>query len=329
MKQALLVLILMGFVPSSQNVCAQSYDAHIGIQTDTRRNLSFEQVPTFAPKNRVKYLEMLSLQLGPKITEFKNGVPVSNLSGVRGSEKLYRLSVPPGASDLILTIAGGTGDADLYVKFGGSPTTSSYDCRPLISGNNETCSMATAKAGYWYVLIRGYKDYSGLTLFGSYLVSPPTGGIELIQNGGFEGGSSPWVLSPGTTYLVSSTSSRGGSGGHVALGQAHSTTRTAYQQFTIPNTATSAKLTFFLSVASEETRGSYQWDKLFVEVRNSSGSLLSTLAVFSNLNKGVNYIKKGDFSLWNYRGQTVRVQFRATNDSSMVTNFRIDDVSVK
>ena len=33
---------------------------------------------------------------------------------------------------------GGTGDGDLYVRFGSQPTTSAYDCRPYASGNAET-----------------------------------------------------------------------------------------------------------------------------------------------------------------------------------------------
>ena len=51
----------------------------------------------------------------------------------------------------------GTGDADLYVRFGAAPTTTSYNCRPYRTGNNETCSL-TVPAGQTkaYVLVRGY-----------------------------------------------------------------------------------------------------------------------------------------------------------------------------
>ena len=63
---------------------------------------------------------------------------------------------------------GGTGDADLYVKFGSAPTTSSYDCRPYLGGNAETCNMPTATAGTWYVMVRAYSTFSGVSLTGSY-----------------------------------------------------------------------------------------------------------------------------------------------------------------
>jgi len=83
-------------------------------------------------------------------------------------------------------------------------------------------------------------------------------------------------------------------------------------------------------VTSSETTTTTQYDKLFVEVRNTSGMLLATLATYSNLNKTTagNYSQKS-FSLSAYKGQTVRVQFRATTDNSVTSTFRVDDVSLK
>lgn len=58
---------------------------------------------------------------------------------------------------VISPAAGDTGDADLYVRFGSAPTTSSYDCRPYRNGSSETCSD-TVPAGVTqaYVMVRGY-----------------------------------------------------------------------------------------------------------------------------------------------------------------------------
>lgn len=97
-----------------------------------------------------------------------NGVPVSGLSGAKDAAVKYTMAVPAGATNLKFVTSGGTGDADLYVKFGSEPTTSSYDCRPYKSGNAETCTIATAKAGTYYVMVRGYAAFSGLSLTGSY-----------------------------------------------------------------------------------------------------------------------------------------------------------------
>ncbi|PCI29253.1 MAG: peptidase M10 [SAR324 cluster bacterium] len=51
----------------------------------------------------------------------------------------------------------GTGDLDLYVKFGSAPTTSSYNCRPYSGSSNETCSLdVPAGTTEAFVMVRGY-----------------------------------------------------------------------------------------------------------------------------------------------------------------------------
>ncbi len=104
----------------------------------------------------------------PEPTALQNGVPVDNLSGASGDELEYKLDVPSGASNLSFVMSGGSGDADLYVKFGSKPSTSSYDCRPYSSGNNENCDFPTPQVGTYYVMVRGYTSFSGVSLVGSY-----------------------------------------------------------------------------------------------------------------------------------------------------------------
>jgi len=65
-------------------------------------------------------------------------------------------------------ISGGSGDADLYTRQGSRPTTATYACRPYLDGNTETCTQANTVAGDYYVMVRGYAAYSGLTLIASY-----------------------------------------------------------------------------------------------------------------------------------------------------------------
>ena len=67
-----------------------------------------------------------------------------------------------------VSISGGSGDADLYMRYGANPTTSTYDCRPYTSGNNETCTFNNPASGTWHISIRGYRAYSGVTLSYSY-----------------------------------------------------------------------------------------------------------------------------------------------------------------
>jgi len=112
----------------------------------------------------------------PTSNVLENGVAVGNLSGATGEQQFFTMNVPAGASNLSFAMSGGSGDADLYVKFGSAPTTSSYDCRPYKSGNAETCSFATPQAGTWHVMLNAYSSYSGASLTGSYTADNGGGG---------------------------------------------------------------------------------------------------------------------------------------------------------
>jgi hypothetical protein len=160
---------------------------------------------------------------------------------------------------------------------------------------------------------------------------PPPPGGDIVVNGGFEGSESPWVRSgSGALYTANGSSPHSGTG-YIYFGTANSVTGQTYQQITIPAGAATAQLTFWLNVTSSETTTTTQFDRLFVEVRNTSGTLLQTIATFSNLNRGTAgaYVQRGSYNLLAYQGQTIRLQFRGTTDSILPTTFRVDDVAVQ
>lgn len=124
----------------------------------------------------------------PNVQALLKGVPRTGLSGAAGSLQYFTLHVhgaPP--TNLVFTTAGGTGDMDMYIKHGSLPTQTDYQCRPYANGNAETCTFPTVTEGSWYVMLRGYTAYSGVTLTGDYNdnnttppppppTNPPTGG---------------------------------------------------------------------------------------------------------------------------------------------------------
>ena len=119
---------------------------------------------------------------GGGTTELQNNVAVTGVSGASGADNDYFITVPAGASNLVMSISGGSGDADLYTKAGSAPTTSSYDCRPYKSGNAESCTVASPVAGKYYLKVHGYSAYSGVTVKASYSTGGG-GGSGGLQNG--------------------------------------------------------------------------------------------------------------------------------------------------
>ena len=92
-----------------------------------------------------------------------NGFPKSDLAATSGNWLQYSYTAQV-AETITVTIANGSGDADLYTRKAGQPTTSSYDCRPYKSGNNESCSAQLNAGETVYIGLRAYSSFSGVTL---------------------------------------------------------------------------------------------------------------------------------------------------------------------
>ncbi|MFY0526443.1 M20/M25/M40 family metallo-hydrolase [Archangium gephyra] len=166
-----------------------------------------------------------------------NGVTVSGISVGAGQWSCsYTLAVPSGASNLTFDLSGGTGDADMFVKFGAEPTSSSYDCRPYKSGNVETCTFATPSAGTYHVKLNGYSAASGMSLKGAYSTGGGGGGGGTLTNGvesaQYSGARGAWtcntlVVPTGKTSLVFNQTGKTGTTGdadlYVKLGSAPTT----------------------------------------------------------------------------------------------------------
>src|SRR5262249_13688476 len=93
-----------------------------------------------------------------------NGKPIDGIIDNTGHQQYWKLYVPSGQSKVVFTISGGTGDADLYVKLGSDPTLTSYDCRPRLAGNQESCTISPVASGWYYVMLNGYTSYSNVSL---------------------------------------------------------------------------------------------------------------------------------------------------------------------
>lgn len=151
---------------------------------------------------------------------------------------------------------------------------------------------------------------------------------QLLVNPGFESGNVGWITTSG---VIDNSPSPypARTGGWKAWLNGYGTVSTdyAYQQITIPSNACSATLTFWLWIDSAETTTTTVYDRLQVQILDSSGNLLATLATYSNVNETSGYVQRS-FNLIGYRGQTIRIRFYGTEDFSLQTSFLIDDVAV-
>jgi hypothetical protein len=193
------------------------------------------------------------------------------------------------------------------------------------SGNGTVNYSVAANAGS--TSRTGTMTIAGLTFT---VTQAGTGGgcAQLITNGGFETGTTPWIISSQVTRSTG-TFPHGGVA-YMILNGVNSSTGTLYQTVTIPS-GCSPNLNFWLNITTSEAAGAAVFDRLFIEVRSSTGTLLATLTTFSNQNSGTAgvYVLRGPYSLSAFAGQTVRIQFRGTNDITLPTSFRVDDVSVQ
>lgn len=93
---------------------------------------------------------------------------LNNLAATTNNWLHYTVTVPAGMRTLTTSITGGTGDADLYVRRAARPTTTTFDCRPYLPGNTESCTINNPAADVWHVSIRAYSSFTGLSLTVSY-----------------------------------------------------------------------------------------------------------------------------------------------------------------
>lgn len=155
--------------------------------------------------------------------------------------------------------------------------------------------------------------------------------VQLLKNANFDNGADgSWKTfrSAGTIGEVinSSTNHPARSGRYKARlnGQAKANTMYANQQITIPTTACTAKLSFYLWTATEDAT-SIAHDKMTVQV--IVGTTTKTLATYTNLNKNSQYAKR-TIDLLAYKGKTIKVQFYGKEDATYKTTFLVDDTAL-
>ncbi|WMS87853.1 pre-peptidase C-terminal domain-containing protein [Pleionea litopenaei] len=134
-----------------------------------------------SPTLTIEYATDDNCNTPPPTNQLTNGDVVENLSAAQGEALLFEFMVPETATSLSFTMSDGTGDADLYIKFGTAPSSSDYDCRPYKNGNNEECSVSNIQSGRYYIMLQGYSDFSGVSLVANFTEDSNNSGGSFSQ----------------------------------------------------------------------------------------------------------------------------------------------------
>lgn len=255
--------------------------------------------------------------------DFALAVSPSSVSTVSGSASTATAST---------TVSGGF-NAAVALSVSGTPAGATAAFSPTSiaapgSGSSTlTLTSGSAAAGTYNLTVTGTGGGKTHTAPLTWTITAGGGGSQILVNPGFESGNTTWTAS--TSVISTSATEPAHSGSWKAwldgYGAAH--TDTLYQQVAIFSSHTSATLTFWLHVDTAETSTTTAFDTLQVQIRNSSGTLLQTLATYSNLNANTGYAQKS-FDLSAYIGQTIRVYLTGTEDSTLQTSFVVDDFAL-
>jgi Zn-dependent metalloprotease len=240
-------------------------------------------------------------------------------SGVTVTQPANQSTVVNTAASLQIQASSTNGGALTYSATGLPAGLSISSSTGLISGTPTATGTSSVT-----VTAKDSTGATGSATF-SWTVTPSGGGGctagQLLANPGFESGTTGWTASSGV--IDNSTGAPAHSGSYKAWLDGYGTTHTdtLSQSVTIPATCTSANLTFYLYVSTQETTTSSAYDKLTV----AAGS--TTLATYSNLNASSGYVQKS-VNLTPYIGTTVTLKFTGTEDVTLATSFLVDDTAV-
>jgi hypothetical protein len=263
-----------------------------------------------------------------------------SLTITKGTTPSFTLSASPasvtvtrsgsGTSTITSAVSGGFSSA-VALSASGLPTgvTASFSPASITGAGTSTLTLtasASATTGSGTVTVTG------------------TGGGVTITDGGFESATSTGLSAPGWTVstnlsnhniiYVNDPSQAHSGNNFAALGGVNNANDSVTQTITIPAGSTSTPLTFWVSIDTAETTKTTQYDFLYVEIHNTSGTLLATPLTLSNLNSTSDgnslgtYFQPTKVDLSAYAGQTIELVFHVTNDRSEPTYFLIDDISV-
>jgi hypothetical protein len=205
------------------------------------------------------------------------------------------------------------------------PATTGFNTRD----NQEQVLVQNPAAGVWTVRVTGTSVPQGPQTYGlvySFSGTPVDPGTCSTASSTFEAGNDGWALT-GATRVASPAAGHGSFS--LQFGGANSTTHEATRDFAIPAGATKAEWTFFWYMTTQEGSSGFGYDNFRAEVRTTTGTVLAVVDTRYDGWRPSAWLKMENVDLTPWAGQTVRLAFRAVNDTTLPTTFWVDDAGVE
>ncbi|WP_229847852.1 M28 family peptidase [Streptomyces melanogenes] len=208
----------------------------------------------------------------------------------------------------------------------GTPTgvTATLNPTSVQSGSSSTLTVqvgASTAPGTYTLTVTGAGTVSHSTTYTLTVGGGTCTPRQLVVNGGFENGSSPWTATSGVITNQAGETPHGGSYMAWLNGWGSPRTDSASQSLSIPSGCSSYQLSFFQHIDTDENEN-VAYDVFTVSVGGQ------TLATFSNLDANSGYTQKS-YDLSAFAGQTVTLKFNGVEDQSLQTSYVVDDVTLQ
>ncbi|MER6595849.1 M28 family peptidase [Micromonospora purpureochromogenes] len=294
-----------------------AYDPCYHRSCDTTSNISATVLNRSA--DGVAYaIWQLAVGTGTPTNNFSVSVSPTSGSVARGASTTATVSTA--------TTSGSPQPVALSATGAPSGVTVSFSPSSVTSGGSATMTVSassTATTGTFTITVTGTGSVTRTATYS--LTVTGTGGCaggQVIGNGGFESGTTPWTATSGVITNSASQPARTGSYKAWLDGYGSTHTDTLSQSVTVPAGCSTYTLAFYLHIDTAETTTGTAYDRLTVQVGTA------TLATYSNLNAASGYVLRS-FNVGAYAGQIVTLKFTGTEDSSLQTSFVIDDVTLQ
>ena len=158
----------------------------------------------------------------------------------------------------------------------------------------------------------------------SLAVAQPSNCVNLVSDGSFESGSGWQTSTNGSYALITDFQAHSGVKAAQLAGIDNASDQLPLA-LNLPADKPAVTVAFWWQVESEEVSG--EFDGMTVAAADAAGNLLRSLVTLDSASSGAQW-QQSSLDLSEFSGQSIQLKFLAQSDSTLVSDFFVDDVTV-